>query len=140
MAPARPEEQSEGEVKLPPAPHSTCDEATQHSLLSPHHCCLYWPRMNVAEIKKKKTMRRCKGCQAARVPFSSLTMPVSLVDGHFEERGSVERLTTPQIQIALLALRQKNIQQESPHHRSRKVSPIRSQTLFFNLELLLKSL
>ena len=56
------------------------------------------------------------------------------------ERGSVERLTTPQIQIALLALRQKNIQQESPHHRSRKVSPIRSQTLFFNLELLLKSL
>lgn len=55
------------------------------------------------------------------------------------ERGSVERLIT-QIQIVLLALRQKNIQQESPHHRSRKVSPIRSQTLFFNLELLLKSL
>ena len=112
-------------------PHSTL-------LLSPHHCCLYWPRTNVAEIKK--TMRRCKGCQAAGVPFSSLTMPVSLVDVHFEERGSVERLTTPQIQIVLLALRQKNIQQESPHHRSRKVSPIRSRTLFFNLELLLKSL
>ena len=74
------------------------------------------------------------------MPFNSLAIPVSLVDGHFGERGSVERLITPQIQIALLALRQKNIQPESPHHRSRKVSPVRSQTLFFNLELLLKSI
>lgn len=60
-------------------------------------------------------------------------MPISLVDGHLWKEDLLKDLITPQIQIVLLALRQKNIQQELSIIEVGRYQLIRSQTLFFNL-------
>ena len=72
----------------PPTLHPGCG----HSARSPR------PSLMLSSLAKKEcgwnneTMRRYKGCQASRVPFSSWATPTSLVGSHFGWRGPVGRL------------------------------------------------